>query len=86
MNITLPKELSALLETETIELIDVRNKSEYDEVHIPLAKLIPLHLLPLKWKEIDTKKSIICICRSGGRSGQACTFLSTVGITASNFV
>lgn len=71
-----PKELSSLLEKspEKIELIDVRGTGEYEEVHIPEAKNIPLHILPLKMDEIDTTKQIIFICRSGGRSGQACSF------------
>jgi rhodanese-related sulfurtransferase len=71
-----PKELSSLLEKspEKIELIDVRGTGEYEEVHIPEAKNIPLHILPLKMGEIDTTKQIIFICRSGGRSGQACSF------------
>lgn len=62
-----PKELSLLLETspEAITLIDVRNIDEYEEIHIPEALLIPLHLLPLRQGEIDRTKQIIFICRSG---------------------
>jgi rhodanese-related sulfurtransferase len=71
-----PKELSLLLEThpETLELVDVRGTGEYNEVHIPEAKNIPLHLLPMRLSELDAKKKIIFICRSGGRSSQACQF------------
>lgn len=71
-----PKELNSLLEKspEKIELIDVRGTGEYEEVHIPEARNIPLHILPLRMGEIDTTKQIIFICRSGGRSGQACQF------------
>jgi rhodanese-related sulfurtransferase len=35
-------------------------------------------------KEIDTKKQVIFICRSGGRSGQACAFAEGDGIQAYN--
>jgi rhodanese-related sulfurtransferase len=31
--------------------------------------------------EIDTKKQVIFICRSGGRSGQACSFAANSNIT-----
>jgi rhodanese-related sulfurtransferase len=79
-------ELVSLLEKspETIDLIDVRESSEYEEVHIPEARLIPLAMLPIRLDELDTKKQIIFICRSGGRSGQACTFVEWEKIQAYN--
>jgi rhodanese-related sulfurtransferase len=81
-----PKELSALLEKspQTIDLIDVRGTGEYDEVHIPATRNIPLPVLPLRMKEIDTTKQVIFICRSGGRSGQACSFAEKEGIKSYN--
>lgn len=81
-----PKELSTLLEKsgETIDLIDVRGTGEYDEVHIPEARNIPLHLLPMRMNEINKTKQVIFICRSGGRSGQACSFAEKDGIKAYN--
>jgi rhodanese-related sulfurtransferase len=88
MQTLLPKELASLLEKnpDTIELIDVRGTGEYAEVHIPEAKNIPLHLLPLRIAELDKKKKIIFICRSGGRSGQATLFAESDRITAYNLV
>lgn len=81
-----PKELSSLLEKtpEKIELIDVRGTGEYDEVHVKNARLIPLPFLPLRIKEIDTSKQVIFICKSGGRSAQACSFALNSGIKAYN--
>lgn len=83
-----PKELSSLLQTslDTISLIDVRGTGEYDEVHIPEAKNTPLHILPMRLSELDKSKKIIFICRSGGRSGQACSFAEWEGISAYNLV
>jgi rhodanese-related sulfurtransferase len=88
MQTLLPKELSSLLEKnpDTVELIDVRGTGEYAEVHIPEAKNIPLHLLPLRLSELDKKKKIIFICRSGGRSGQATLFVESENIIAYNLV
>lgn len=82
------KELSSLLEKspEKIELIDVRGTGEYEEVHIPEAKNIPLHILPMRLSELDTSKQIIFICRSGGRSGQACSFAEWSNIKSYNLV
>lgn len=83
-----PKELNSLLEKspEKIELIDVRGTGEYEEVHIPEARNIPLHILPLRMGEIDTTKQIIFICRSGGRSGQACQFAEWSSIKSYNLI
>lgn len=80
------KELNSLLEKspEKIDLIDVRGTGEYAEVHIPLARNIPLHLLPLRMNEVDKSKQIIFICRSGARSWQACSFAEKEGIKTYN--
>lgn len=86
MNTITPKELMDALThaPETIELIDVRGTSEYDEVHLKEAKLIPLHILPVRINEIDKTKKVVFICRSGGRSGQATTFAEGEGIKGYN--
>lgn len=61
-----PKELASLLKTSPteIDLIDVRGTGEYSEVHIPEARNIPLHILPMRMDEIDKNKQVIFICRS----------------------
>ena len=72
-----PQELASLLDKspESIDLIDVRGTGEYREVHIPAARNIPLHLIPLQMNEIKKDKQVIIICRSGARSSQACSLL-----------
>lgn len=82
------KELASLLEKtpESIDLIDVRGTGEYSSEHIPEARNIPLHLLPMRMSEIDSKKQVIFICRSGGRSGQACSFAANSGVKGYNLV
>lgn len=83
-----PKELSAILQKNptSIDLIDVRGTGEYAEVHIPEARNIPLHLLPMRLAELNTSKQIIFICRSGGRSGQACNFAESANIKSYNLI
>lgn len=80
------KELVSLLEKspEKIDLIDVRGTGEYNESHIPEARNIPMHLIPMRLGEIDTKKKIILVCLSGGRSGHMCGFLENSNIQAIN--
>lgn len=82
------KELNSLLEksVEKIELVDVRWTGEYEETHIPEAHNIPLHILPMRMNELDSKKQIIFICRSGWRSGQACQFAMKSDIQAYNLI
>ncbi|RNB85785.1 rhodanese-like domain-containing protein [Brevibacillus nitrificans] len=62
-----------------IQLIDVRNPDEYEDGHIPGAKLIPLPELPARTNEIDHNREVIFICRSGNRSGKACEYLAQLG-------
>ena len=62
-------------------LLDVREPSEYSEVHAPNAKLIPLGQLGSRLQEIKTYKDqpILVVCRSGGRSARAVSLLQEAG-------
>jgi rhodanese-related sulfurtransferase len=40
----------------------------------------------MRMSEIDTNKQVIFICRSGGRSGQACSFAANSGVNGYNLV
>lgn len=59
-----------------IELIDVRTPVEYREVHVEFARNIPLDQLdPAKVIEArngSSSEPLYLVCRSGGRSQQAC--------------
>lgn len=83
-----PTELNTLIEKDptNIELIDVRRSDEFSEYHIAGARNIPLHILPIRMHEIDTKKQVIFICRSGGRSGQACELALKSSIQGYNLI
>jgi adenylyltransferase/sulfurtransferase len=52
------------------ELIDVREKIEYDECNLG-GKLIPLGELENRLNEIDLAKTVVVHCRSGARSKKA---------------
>ena len=43
----------------TYTLLDVRQPSEYEQAHIPGAKLIPLPELKDRLKELDTTKPVL---------------------------
>ena len=61
--------------------IDVREAYELDEVayDVPNVKHIPLGEIQTRMNEIPKDVDIIIGCRSGGRSMNACTFLSMQG-------
>jgi rhodanese-related sulfurtransferase/rubrerythrin len=60
-------------------LLDVRQPGEYEEEHIPGAKLIPLPQLSDSFEELDRKKPVIVQCAVGGRSRVAAQMLSGYG-------
>ena len=63
-------------------LLDVRTIEEYQEGHIPNAKLIDI-LQAEKFiesiKSLDPNKNYYVYCRSGGRSSQACQLMNQTG-------
>jgi rhodanese-related sulfurtransferase len=68
---------------EKLNLVDVREPAENLEFNIG-GKLIPLGQIQLM--EVDQLESlknqeVICYCRSGNRSGQACQILDMLGFT-----
>ena len=74
-----PKAASEALAKGGAVLIDVREKSEYDEVHIPGSVLIPLGELPARLAEVPEDRDVYVHCRMGGRSARAVDYLRTFG-------
>jgi rhodanese-related sulfurtransferase len=72
-------------EGRKIELIDVRTPVEFREVHLETARNVPLDQLDPKAlmqarKESDSEPLYV-ICKSGGRSRQACEKFISAGFT-----
>ena len=68
---------------ESLHLLDVREPFEHENFNIG-GVLLPLgKIQSLQTDEIDEWKDqeIICYCRSGNRSGQACLILESAGFT-----
>ncbi|MCH2625747.1 MAG: rhodanese-like domain-containing protein [Acidimicrobiales bacterium] len=66
------------------ELLDVREIEEWHEARVPGGKLIPLGEIFDRFDEIPDSGRIYVICKSGGRSLNACEFLRLQGIDAVN--
>jgi rhodanese-related sulfurtransferase len=78
------EELKARIDAgETLHLLDVREPFEHEDFNIggillPLGKIQTLQTDDIEdWKD----QEIICYCRSGNRSGQACMILEGAGFT-----
>lgn len=65
---------------EDLIVIDVREPYEYEEFNIG-AELIPLGSLPAALEQLEPyrNREIVLHCKSGGRSGQAKTFMKRAG-------
>lgn len=67
-------------QAEDLRLIDVREADEFAEVHVKEAELLPLTKICEGQIPEDDGRPIIVICRSGGRSAQACAIFEKAGL------
>jgi rhodanese-related sulfurtransferase len=79
-----PEEVKARMDAgESLNLLDVREAHENAEFNIggeliPLGRIMHFETDALEdWRD----KEVICYCRSGNRSGQACMLLESQGFT-----
>jgi rhodanese-related sulfurtransferase/rubrerythrin len=62
-------------------LVDVRQPREYDNGHLPGAKLIPVGQLAERLSELDPARPTITYCAAGVRSRAAASILERAGFT-----
>ncbi|MBI5946487.1 MAG: rhodanese-like domain-containing protein [Chloroflexi bacterium] len=65
-------------------MLDVREQSEWDEYHAPMATLIPLGELQARLSELPKDKEILVVCRSGNRSQEGRDILLAAGFNATS--
>jgi rhodanese-related sulfurtransferase/rubrerythrin len=70
------KNFMAGKESGSYQLLDVRQPGEYEQGHLPGARLIPLKELPSRLGELHKNKPVIVYCAVGGRSRAAAQLLS----------
>jgi len=68
---------------EGAQLIDVRTAGEYQDGHLPGAKLIPVDELASRLDELgdDKTRPVVVYCKSGVRSSRAQKLLTENGFT-----
>lgn len=88
MSITVikPKDFAELCkEGKKIELIDVRTPVEYREVHVEIARNVPLDRLDasalMQARNGSAGEPLYVICRSGSRGQQACEKFHNAGFS-----
>ena len=65
-------------------VVDVREPAEFEDARVPGASLVPLATVPQRIDAFGGDGTTYVICRSGGRSMQACRFLAEQGADVAN--
>lgn len=81
MKFVAPREAEALLASNDIDLIDVREPREWSTGHLPGARLIPLDTLRINPATTLSKdRAVMFVCAKGGRSQTAGALADQLGI------
>ncbi len=72
------------IERESGTTIDVRERAEYAQAHVPGATLAPMGQLPSRLGEIDRSARVHVICASGNRSRAMTDLLVAAGFDATS--
>lgn len=83
-NLNAPDAKNRIDSKKPLFILDVRQPDEFKSGHIAGAKLIPLNELRSRMNELPKDKPILCVCRSGSRSGAAAGQLTSAGFEAIN--
>ena len=77
-------EFKELYQTSEITVLDVREKGEFQDGHIPTAKNYPLSTLEQEYTTLNPEQKYYVICQGGMRSARACQFLEEKGFDVTN--
>ena len=66
------------------QLVDVRERGEYAQVHVPGARLIPMGQLAARLDELDRSAPVYVICATGNRSKAMTDLLVAAGFDAAS--
>lgn len=80
------KELEKMIKekADKLEIVDVRQQQEYDIVRLKNSKLISMEEISAGADEIDWKKEVVFVCRTGARSFMVADFFAHQGKTVKN--
>jgi rhodanese-related sulfurtransferase len=66
---------------DQLEIIDIRSDAEVAHGVLPQAKHLPMHLIPLRMRDLPQDRDLVLYCRSGARSYHACAYLAQQGVS-----
>ncbi|MGH2870365.1 MAG: rhodanese-like domain-containing protein [Solirubrobacteraceae bacterium] len=79
-----PREVSDLLGSDSVQLIDVRESDEHAAGRIAGSRLIELSALSAQADTISRVQPVVFYCRSGARSAMATEAFAQAGYEAHN--
>jgi len=65
-------------------MVDVREDDEWEAGHAPVAVHVPMGQVVERMGELPTDRTIVCMCRVGGRSGSVAVHLAGAGYDVRN--
>ncbi|HWO94342.1 MAG TPA: rhodanese-like domain-containing protein [Dehalococcoidia bacterium] len=74
-------EAEEILRGDNVALIDVREPHEYEEGHLPGAKLLPVNSVLQRADELPKDKDLVFVCAKGQRSALAAEMAAALGHT-----
>jgi hydroxyacylglutathione hydrolase len=74
-----PDQLEELMRLDAIELLDVRNSSEWNAGHLPGSRNFPLGRLPEQLDLLPRNRPLVVYCETGGRAAVAIGVLQANG-------
>jgi len=78
-DVTVQEAAQALQDGEGAKLVDVREMNEFVQLRADDVTLVPLGTLGARFAELPQERTLLMLCRSGARSGQATAFLRQQG-------
>lgn len=75
-----PRELQGRLAAgEALQLIDVRERFEWDLARLPGARLVPFATLPDALETLARERPVVVYCKGGARGRVAASYLADAG-------
>ncbi|PSP57421.1 rhodanese-like domain-containing protein [Halobacteriales archaeon QS_1_67_19] len=70
-------ELAALLEDESVRIVDIRPEAQFERGHIPGSENIPFHALADEIDRLDGADRVVTVCPKGESSVQAARLIAS---------
>jgi rhodanese-related sulfurtransferase len=74
------RQAQELISRGEVEVIDVREPSEFSTGHLPGAKLVPLARLRTATKKVLRHDGVLFVCAAGVRSETAARLAASIGL------